>query len=676
MHCLRAIIATASLSSTLAWRGCTVVGAAAAKATGVSSSSLRVAAAALDNHTKVSPRVSRNAFFSPLRHQQQCPGRIRAMHSRTTTTLAFQNNNGRPPSLSPILRKALSSSSSVDVESKITPIPIILLAGFLGSGKTSTLKHLLENNSNIKIGVVVNDVASVNIDAKLLSNAGRRMNDRDGEESTISSTSAAVTSFVDDDDDDDTVELQNGCACCSLADELLSSVVRLTKGGERDLDAIIVELSGVADPMAVKDNWEQAVLAKHPATRLASLERTVTLIDACTFGTDWMTWDTAGDRHTWMEESGSSSGGGDHHAAVRKVPELLAEQVEAADLLLVNKIDLAGREQAIIASGVARALNDRANVMEVEFGRVDARELLGKLDKKVKERGHRDHEDGNIADCHGVDCTDTSHSHSHEHSSASCSDHDCADTSHSPSHDHEHSSSAGCSDPDCSDTSHSHSHEHKPAASTAVKNLGITSFVYKASVPFNSQRLLALLNRWPVPMKDTLDIGLDVAEETPAIERAFVGVLRSKGFCWMAPTHWTPGKRGTGDVWRHDTAMYWSHAGRHFGISSAGKWWGSLSKDQMKPYFANNMKEYDRIMREDWVSEEWGDRRQELVFIGARLEEEEIRSALDKCLCTKEEMEIYRFKLRNYLDTMFSSVRGGPSLFNVGGLDHIDDPDK
>ncbi len=71
-------------------------------------------------------------------------------------------------------------------------------------------------------------------------------------------------------------------------------------------------------------------------------------------------------------------------------------------------------------------------------------------------------------------------------------------------------------------------------------------------------------------------------------------------------------------------------------------------------------------MREEWVSEEWGDRRQELVFIGARLEEEEIRFALEKCLCTKEEMEIYRFRLRNYLDTTFSSVRGRPSLFDVG----------
>ena len=98
-------------------------------------------------------------------------------------------------------------------------IPTILLAGFLGSGKTTTLKHLLENNSNIKIGTVVNDVASINIDAKLIS-----------------------SSNLDSNESGDSVELQNGCACCSLADELFTSIMTLTQGGERELDVIVVEL--------------------------------------------------------------------------------------------------------------------------------------------------------------------------------------------------------------------------------------------------------------------------------------------------------------------------------------------------------------------------------------------------------------------------------------------------
>jgi len=142
----------------------------------------------------------------------------------------------------------------------------------------------------------------------------------------------------------------------------------------------------------------------------------------------------------------------------------------------------------------------------------------------------------------------------------------------------------------------------------------------------------------------------------------------------MAPTRWS--NAAGNDVWRHDTAMYWSHAGKHFGITTAGKWWGSLSKEQIKPYFANNVEEYDRIMREDWVSEEWGDRRQELVFIGTNLDEEDIRKALDDCLCTDEEMVLYRAQLRNYEEAKFTAMQsgggGGPSLFDVGGSDHID----
>eukprot|EP00804_Cyclotella_cryptica_P025766 CCRYP_002957-RC/>CCRYP_002957-RC protein AED:0.10 eAED:0.10 QI:120/0.25/0.4/1/0.25/0.4/5/136/518 len=462
--------------------------------------------------------------------------------------------------------------STTDKESSPPkPIPTILLAGFLGAGKTTTLKHLLENNQQIRIGTIVNDVASVNIDAKLIANSD-----------SITTTSKA----------EGVIELQNGCACCSLADELMDSVMQLTgddgTGQRRELDAIVVELSGVADPVSVKDNWEMARMQGHPATKLASLQRTVTLIDASTFGTDWMTWDTAGDRPSWTEP-------GDDCSGQRKIPELLAEQVEAADLLLVNKVDLAGDKQVKIASGLAMGLNEKAQVVEVNFGSAES-------------------------SCADPECTDTSHSHSHDHSEASCAD------------------------PDCTDPSHSHSHDHK-SSSTATDQLGISSFVYKASTPFNSQRLLTLLNRWPLPVKDSLDFGLVMGSD--------------EGFCWMAPR-------------RHDTAMYWSHAGKHFGIQSAGKWWGTLGKEVMKPLFANNMKEYERILREDWVSEEWGDRRQELVFIGANLDEAGIRVALDECLCTEDEMEMYRMQLRNYLDASLSGENDGPSLFDVGKLDQID----
>lgn len=446
----------------------------------------------------------------------------------------------------------------------------------------------MENNSNIKIGTIVNDVASVNIDAKLIANSDAQ---RDANQSVGNL-----------DSDGGVIELQNGCACCSLSDELFTSIEKITQNGERDLDAIVVELSGVADPMAVRENWAQAAAQEHPATRLAALARTVTLVDACTFGTDWMTWESAGQRDAWTEPD-------DGCAAARKVPELLAEQVEAADLLLINKIDLAGETQVGVASSVARGLNDKASLMEVEFGRVDARELLGKMLDGDEDEAGKGAEKEEKACCSNSKCTDASH-------------------------DHDHSS---------------HSHDHKTTSKTSADQLGITSFVYQTNTPFNSQRLMTLLNRWPVPLKDSLDFmaGTEAQEFKGDGESAdeFMGVLRSKGFCWMAPAKWSS-NAANNDAWRHDTAMYWSHAGKHFGITSAGKWWGTLSKEEMKPYFANNMEEYARIMEEDWQTEEWGDRRQELVFIGAKLSEDDIRASLDNCLCTEEEMVGYRAQVK------------------------------
>lgn len=203
----------------------------------------------------------------------------------------------------------MSSAADSKTDEKV---PITLLSGFLGAGKTSTLQHLLENTEGVKIGVIVNDVASVNIDAKLVSGKNNGV-----------------------------VELQNGCACCSLADELLTSVDTML-GNKRQFDAVIVELSGVADPVAIKSNWNAAKMQGHPVTGKADVSQIVTLVDASTFGTDWMTWDVAGQRKGWVDPA-------DECAAQRKVPELLAEQVEAANIILINKVDLAGPEQGELA---------------------------------------------------------------------------------------------------------------------------------------------------------------------------------------------------------------------------------------------------------------------------------------------------------------------------------------
>ena len=138
-----------------------------------------------------------------------------------------------------------------------SPTPVSLLSGFLGAGKTTCLSHVLANTEGLRVGAIVNDVASLNIDAGLISDAAQKS----------------------DGSGDNVVKLQNGCACCSIADELTTSLQAIASSGE--YDHIIVELSGVAEPDVAKGNLRRA-LAMDSELGFA-LSRVVTLVDASTF---------------------------------------------------------------------------------------------------------------------------------------------------------------------------------------------------------------------------------------------------------------------------------------------------------------------------------------------------------------------------------------------------------
>lgn len=481
-----------------------------------------------------------------------------------------------------------------------TKTPIHLLAGFLGSGKTTTLQHLLENAEGRSIGVIVNDVASVNIDAKLVQNTGK----------------------------DGVVELQNGCACCSIADELLGSIELLQSYKKDQWDAIVVELSGVADPVAVRNLWTQAVREEAPITATADLQSTITVVDSSTFGTDYMTWDFARDR--WSSSEALPGGGGEDMMGCgnQKISELLAEQVEAAQLVLLNKKDMTDENQLELAESLIHNLNPKADVIPTAFGKTNSvTQLLNAA----------------AGACEDPSCTDTSHSHDHQHAShshnnhhtgsteAACNEPGCTDPSHS--HDHPHGAAAAeCNDPGCTDTSHSHSHSHD----NSVDSLGITNFVYRASRPFDANRLSELLFQWPIPQKDTL---LETFQETSELTdktSPFCGIVRSKGFAWIAPSAWDG---VVADTWRHDAVVYWSHAGKHLDLQqNAGTWWAEIPDADRRQFLGD----YERVMREDFVTEEFGDRRQELVFIGLDVQQKEIEEALNGCLLSEEEMGAYR----------------------------------
>ena len=543
-------------------------------------------------------------------------------------------------------------------------IPITLLAGFLGAGKTSALRHILTSDDhNLKIGVVVNDVAEVNIDSKLITNAVMDSEANGGQKVF-------------------TVELQNGCACCSLSDELLTSIDSLLnlQDTKEPFDRIVVELSGVADPNAVVGNLEAAAIDKHPVADRVRFDNVVTLIDASTFGSDWMSWNTVGDRDGWADPD-------DECAGSLKVTELMAEQVECADVILVNKIDVATSDEKDTAMKMARSLNTDAGVHESEFGKASLANLLmtRQLQEPADSEAAHDHSHDHT-ECAEPACDHPSHSHEHDHATCDDPTHDhshdsapCEDANYDdPTHAHSHDS-APCEDAKCDDPTHDHSHIHNHSSHSSdatvglMKDVGISSFTYRASKPFDMTRLLSVLNTWPVPKKEELDLvamskyGTEttILDGEP-INNPFVSIVRSKGFCWMAPSSWADSATG-GDQWRHETAMYWSHAGKHFGITTAGKWWASLeSKEQVKDFLSSRDGEYERMMKEDWVSEEFGDRRQELVFIGVDYDEAKIRSALNECLVSDAEFDDYRARLTDYKLAILDSADGA-SLFSGAG---------
>jgi len=502
-------------------------------------------------------------------------------------------------------------------------VPVVLLSGFLGTGKTTLLRHWLENAEG-RIGIVVNDVAAVNIDSKLV------------QQQTYGSNGKV-----------DAIQLQNGCACCSLGDEFLLTIYDLlalqTDDGE-PFSQIVVELSGVAEPQRVREMFEQATASGSPIVAGVKLSKVVTLLDASTFCTEYMEWSSLMEREDLLDEDPGE-------LAECKVTELLVEQTEAADVVVLNKTDLATKEQVDATRAVVAAINTKASLVETSFGKVALSTVLNAEEQHeaAADHGHEsDHRsDHSCHDEHGhAEHAHAGHGHAehgheeHGHAHASdCSDPSCTDSSHGHSHGH----AEACSDPDCTDESHGHDHGHShshSAITTAQERFGISSFTYVSRRPFHEERFTEALKKWPVPKQD--DLGLLLSEPSRDGEHPLSRVVRSKGFCWLEGH---PSSR-----------MYWSHAGKDMRLNYEGLWWGAMTEAQLKMMTSLSAGEYERARREDW-SDEFADRRQEIVFIGQRVDEAAVRAILDECLLTDEELDAYKERQeadKQELETMWA----------------------